>query len=134
MVFYLVPILYHQKGYFSCIRPGLYFKNLWYYFKCVITDCDRSFDRIKDCNLHHWVSHKTCIQCTICKKWFTTPKSHRARRNTHAPHKFTCPACQKTFSCESRVRLHRRVHSKSKLFKCFSGSCKNMYKWPKDLT
>ena len=29
MVFYLVPILYHQKGYFSHIRPGLYFENLW---------------------------------------------------------------------------------------------------------
>ena len=28
MVFYLVQILYHQKGYFSRIRLGLYFKNL----------------------------------------------------------------------------------------------------------
>ena len=55
-----------------------------YYFKCNTSGCKRTFNRIKDWNLHHRLKQKTLIKCKTCNRKFTTPSAHHAHKYT--PH------------------------------------------------
>ena len=105
-----------------------------YYSKCVVKRCGCSSNKIKDWNTHHRIVHRTKIKCMDCCRQFITPSLHWAHCNNHALHKHTCQVCKKTFACLSGLNQHKCVHTRSKLYCCFLGSCKKAYKWPQDLT
>ena len=88
---------------------------------------------IKDWNLHHRLKIKTLIECSICNRKFTMPSAHHAHKYTHTPARHRCGQCQCVFIFDSWLEQHKQVHVRSKLQKCFSGSCKESYKWPQDL-
>ena len=94
-------------------------RKLCYYFKCVIAGCVKTFDKIHDWNLHHHLTHKTRIKCTVCGKKFITPSSHRAHKNIHAVHKFNCQICHKSYAFTSGLHQHKNFHNKSKKHRCF---------------
>ena len=112
---------------------GIPCRKLHYYFKCVLSGCVKTFDKICNWNLHHCLAHKTKIKCSICGKKFTMPSSHRAHKNIHAVHKFNCQMCQKSFAFASGLCQHKNFHNKSKEHRCFHGVCKKAFKWPQDL-
>ena len=112
---------------------GIHHRKLRYYFKCVAAGCVKTFDKIRDCNLHHHLKHKTRIKCTVCGKKIITPSSHRAHKNIHAVHKFNCQICHKSYAFASGLRQHKNFHNKSKKHRCFHGTCRKVYKWPQDL-
>ena len=104
-----------------------------YYFKCVETNCNRTFNKVRDWNTQHCMMHKHKLKCELCGRKFVTPSTHRAHRNCHAPHKYTCVRCGKTFAFESGLKQHKTVHTHSKLNCCFTGTCTKAFKWPQDL-
>ena len=59
-----------------------------YYFKCVVTRRNKTFNKILNWNLHHRLTHKTKVKCRTCGCKFATPSSHRAHQNIHAATKF----------------------------------------------
>ena len=61
-------------------------RKTWYY----LSSCNKTLDKILNWNLHHWLTHKTKINCTTCRRKFTMPSSHRVHQNIHAVHKFNC--------------------------------------------
>ena len=65
--------------------------------------------------LHH-------TQCTPCTHVHTFSCKHK------------CTHCHRKFAFVSWVKQHKYVHMKSKLHKCFHGSCKKSYRWPQDLS
>ena len=54
-------------------------------------------------------------------------------QNYHAPHKYTCTLCDKTFAFQSGLKQHKTVHTRSRLHRCFSGTCTKAFKWSQDL-
>ena len=104
-----------------------------YYFKCVETSCNRTFNKVRDWNTHHHMMHKYKLKCDLCGRKFVTPSTHRAHRNYHAPHKYTCVQCEKTFAFESGLKQHKIIHTHSKLNRCFTDTCTKAFKWLQDL-
>ena len=99
----------------------------------VQTNCNRSFNKVCDWNMHHRITHKYKLKCELCRKKFASPSAHRVHRNYHAPHKYTCTLCDKTFAFQSGLKQHKTVHTRSKLHHCCSGTCTKAFKWPQDL-
>ena len=104
-----------------------------YYFKCTISKCMRSFDKINDWNSHHLIMHKTKVKCMDCTKMFHTLSAHCAHQNQHATHKHICKRCSKTFAYLSGLNQHKLVHqiTFALLLLWFLSKA---YKWPWDLT
>ena len=69
-----------------------------YYFKCAVVNCNKTFSKILDWNTHHCLFHKSRLKCETCGAKFITPSAHRAHKNYHAPCKYTCSLCDKTFA------------------------------------
>ena len=46
---------------------------------------------------------------------------------------FKCDRCDKTFAFKSLYKIHVHTHLRSRIHKCFAGSCGREYKWPQDL-
>ena len=61
------------------------------------------------------------------------PSSCRDHCYSHIECRYECTVCKQKFVFKSSIQLHRRVHLKQKLFKCFAGNCKHSYKWRQDL-
>ena len=53
---------------FSINVHGLHCHHRKYYFKCVVTKCNKAFNKIKDWTIHHRIFHKTKIKCELCGK------------------------------------------------------------------
>ena len=104
-----------------------------YYFKCAEANCNKSFNKVHDWNMHHRIIHKYKLKCELCGKKFVSPSAHRAHRNYHVPCKYSCTLCDKTFAFQSRLKQHKTVHTRSRLHRCFSGTCTKAFKWPQDL-
>ena len=104
-----------------------------FYFKCAEANCNKSFNKVRDWNTHHRIIHKHKLKCESRGKKFVSPSAHRAHRNYHAPRKYTCTLCDKTFAFQSGLKQHKTVHSCSRLHCCFSGTCTKAFKWPQDL-
>ena len=112
---------------------GIQHRRNRYYFKYVVTRCNRTFNKILNWNLHHHLTHKTKVKCRTCGRKFATPSSHRAHQNIYAATKFKCMLCQKNFAFNSGLRQHTNIYNKSRVHKCFHGSSKKAFKWPQDL-
>ena len=112
---------------------GIRHRRNHYYVKCIVTGCNKTFNKILNWNLHHHLTHKTKVKCRTCGRKFDPPSSHRVHQNIHAAPKFKCALCQKNFAFNSGLHQHINIHNKSRLHKCFHGSCKKAFKWPQDL-
>ena len=52
---------------------------------------------------------------------------------THMDKKFSCGRCNKKFTFQSNLNLHRNLHQCTKPYECFAKDCLQRYKWPQDL-
>ena len=118
---------------FSINIHGIHQHHRKYYFKCVVAKYHKTFNKIKNWNIHHCIFHKTKFKCKLCGKQFVTPSSHCAHKNFHVPHKYTCNLCKKTFAFQSELKQHTTVHTRLRLHRCFYGSYTKTFKWPQDL-
>ena len=51
----------------------------------------------------------------------------------HSKTTYKCEKCDKDFPFRSLYRIHVHTHLRSKIHKCFAGSCGKEYKWLQDL-
>ena len=119
---------------FSINVHGIHRHCRKYYFKCVVAKCNKTFNKIKDWNIHHHIFHKIKNKCELCGQRFVTPSLHWAHKNFHVPHNYTCHLCKKTFAFQSGLKQYTTVHTSLRLHCCFYGSCIKTFKWPQDLT
>ena len=116
-----------SKFLFRIHTIGIKKKKPKYYFRCVVENCSKTFDKLQTWNTHHRIHHKSLIRCTICWKSFETPSVARSHKNSHAPRKHECTLCNKVFAYGSALRLHKNTHVKQKRYKCFHGNCRKLY-------
>ena len=104
------------------------------YLGCKIPGCSLKFPSVREWNSHHrLVHHGIQLTCTVCKKKFNTPSFLRDHVYVHSKINYKCEKCDKNFPFKSLYRIHVRTHLRSKIHKCFAGSCNKEYKWPQDL-
>ena len=104
------------------------------YLTCKIPGCRLSFPLVREWNSHHRLTHKEfCLTCNECKKKFNTPSFLRDHAYIHSKIAFKCDRCDKTFAFKSLYKIHVHTHLRSRIHKCFAGSCGREYKWPQDL-
>ena len=104
------------------------------YLKCKIPHCKSQFPTIRDWNLHHHLIHNGIkLSCNKCAKTFRTPSFLRDHGYVHSYLRYMCEKCDKIFAFKSHYRIHGHTHLRSKIHKCFAGSCGREYKWPQDL-
>ena len=53
---------------FSINVHGIHQHCHQYYFKYVVTKCNKTFNKMKDWNIHHHIFHNTKIKCELCGK------------------------------------------------------------------
>ena len=121
------------KRLFEISFIGIRKRRRYYLFKCKGPKCSKTFNKVRDWNVHHCLVHKNGLKCRLCGRMLTTPSTHRAHKNYHAPHKYNCNICGKTFAFGSGLKQHKVVHTRSRFNRCFTGTCKKAFKWPQDL-
>ena len=78
-----------------------------YYFKCAVSGCHKSFNTVKDWNVHHLCKHKSVTYvCSKCPKCLRTPSSIKDHKLTHKDKPQTCGRCGKTFLHVCKLNLH----------------------------
>ena len=96
--------------------------------------CSSKFPSVREWNSHHRLVHRGMpLKCTVCMKKFNTPFFLRDHAYVHSKINYKCEKCDKNFLFKSLYRIHVRTHLRSKIHKCFTGSCNKEYKWPQDL-
>ena len=104
------------------------------YLGCKIPECSLKFLSVREWNSHHrLVHHGIQLTCTVCKKKFNMPSFLQDHAYVHSKINYKCEKCDKNFPFKSLYRIHVRTHLRSKIHKCFAGSCNKEYKWPQDL-
>ena len=104
------------------------------YIACKLSGCSSKFPSVREWNSHHRLVHRgTPLKCTVCMKNFNTPSFLRDHAYVHSKTSYKCEKCDKIFPFKSLYRIHVRTHLRSKIYKCFAGSCNKEYKWPQDL-
>ena len=61
---------------FSVNLHGIKRRQKYYCFKCVVSNCNKSFKCIRDWNTHHRIHHKFKLKCTTCGCKFAMPSAH----------------------------------------------------------
>ena len=122
-----------QAGF--CISlHGIRRKKKRTYLTCKIPGCKSSFPLVRHWNSHHRLMHKeTHLTCKECKMKFNMPSFLRDHAYVHSKIAFRCNRCDKTFAFKSPYKIHVHTHLRSRIHKCFAGSCRKEYKWPQDL-
>ena len=105
-----------------------------YHYSCVLKDCAAHFKNVKEWNEHHQLRHphKT-YSCYTCSKVCDTPVSFKDHTYFHGVKKFICGRCNKRFINNSQLNLHKHIHRRDQLYKCFAPKCTHNYKWPQDV-
>ena len=104
------------------------------YLGCKITGCSSRFPSVREWNLHHRLAHQgTQLTCNECKKSFKMPSFLRDHAYVHLKTAYKCGKCDEDFPFRSLYRIHVHTHLRSKIHKCFAGSCSKEYKWLQDL-
>ena len=126
-----------NKHVFHVKRHVLHKRTRKLYLKCRIANCKqayRLFHSVQALNVHHRIFHpRILFRCRICPKMHCTPSSDRYHKYEHQQPTFSCPKCDKSFTFNSKLQQHRRVHIKQRLHRCFHGGCTKSYKHPQDL-
>ena len=122
-----------KKAQFKYRIHGIRQSKHKYNLRCVVAGCNKVSHSVRDWNSHYWITHKKPLKCNSCPKRCATPSSLRDHRAYHREATHQCPNCAQMFVYKSAVQLHRFVHLKHKLFKCFAGNCTVSYKWRQDL-
>ena len=105
-----------------------------YNLYCVARRCNETFATVKDWNSHYRLWHgKIPLKCDKCPKISKMPSSWRDHKASHKDKQYVCTVCDQKFVYKSGVQIHRQVHLKQKLYKCFVGLCKATYKFRQDL-
>ena len=104
------------------------------YLGCKIPGCSLRFPSVREWHSHHRLAHQGIqLTCIECKKSFKMPSFLRDHAYVHSKTAYKCEKCDKDFPFKSLYRIHVRTHLRSKIHKCFAGSCNKEYKWPQDL-
>ena len=104
------------------------------YLGCKIPGCSLKFPLVREWNSHHRLVHRGIqLMCTECKKRFKMPSFLRDHVYVHSKTNYKCEKCDKNFPFKSLYHVHVRTHLRSKIHKCFAGSCNKEYKWLQDL-
>ena len=127
------PRAMKKKAQFKYRIHGIKQSKRKYNLRCVVAACNKVSYSVRAWNSHYRITHKKRLKCNSCPKLCATPSSLRDHRTHHRAATHRCPNCALMFVYKSAMQLHRIVHSKHKLFKCFAGNCNASYKWRQDL-
>ena len=121
------------KAGFQISLHGIRQKKKRTYIGCRIPGCKLRFPSVREWNSHHRLIHKGFhLSCDKCKKSFNTLSFLRDHAYLHSKVSFKCERCDKTFAFKSLYKIHVCTHLKSRIHKCFAGSCGWEYKWLQD--
>ena len=82
-----------------------------YKLKCIVTRCGKVFTTVRSLNQHHILKHRTVkYWCRISLKWSSTQSRLCNHMYTHMDKKFICGRCNKIFTFQSNLNLHRNLH------------------------
>jgi len=88
--------------------------------KCNI--CNLSFNSKKLLTSHmkiHTSKNKETFACDICKKPYKRKSYFTKHLLLHVGNNpFICTVCKKTFSDKKNLNIHKRTHSKKRVYKC----------------
>ena len=113
-----------SKGGFKISVHGVKQRCNRTYLGCKIPGCMSHFRSVRDWNSHHQLMHKGLkLSCSKCKKTFKTPSFLQDHGYIHSDKKYKCEKCDKVFTFKSTYHIHRRTHLRSRIHKCFAGSC-----------
>ena len=122
-----------KKAQFKYRIHGIRQSKRKYNLRCMVAGCNKVSHSVRDWNSHYRIKHNKPLKCNSCPKRCATPSSLRDHRAHHREATDQCPNCAQMFVYKSAVQLHRFVHLKHKLFKCFARNCTASYKWRQDL-
>ena len=98
------------------------------YLGCKLPGCKSHFHSVRDWNSHHRLIHKGVkLSCSKCQNTFRTPSFLHDHGYMHSELKYKCKKCDKVFAFKSNYHIHRWTHLRSKIYKCFAGSCGQEY-------
>ena len=127
------PRAMKKKAQFKYRTHGIKQSKRKYNLRCIVAGCNNVSHSVRDWNSHYRITHKKRLKCNSCPKLCATPSSLQDHRAYHRAATHQCPNCAQMFVYKSAMQLHRIVHLKHKLFKCFAGNCNASYKWRQDL-
>ena len=108
------------------------------YLKCRVAGCLMAyvtFHTVRNATAHHRLHHPAITyKCSSCAKITQTPNSLRLHMYHHRPKPYKCNVCDLGFVYQSKLKQHRRRHTKQKMYQCFHGGCNWKYRHPQDLT
>ena len=107
------------------------------YLKCRVQGCCMAyvtFHSVRSATAHHTLHHPlVTYKCSKCTKIAPTPNSLRLHMYYHKDKQFKCNVCNQKFVYQSKLKQHKRMHTKLKMYECFHGGCNKKYRHPQDL-
>ena len=93
-----------------------------------------TFHSVRSATAHHALHHPlVTYKCSKCTKIAPMPNSLRLHMYYHKDKQFKCNICNQKFVYQSKLKQHKRMHTKSKMYECFHGGCNKKYRHPQDL-
>ena len=93
-----------------------------------------TFNSVCSITAHHLLHHPSVTyKCPKCTKIAPTPNSLRLHMYYHEDKQFQCEVCKQKFVYQSKLKQHKRSHTKLKMYECFHGGCNKKYRHPQDL-
>ena len=107
------------------------------YLKCWVQGCCMAyltFHSVRSATAHHALHHLlVTYRCSKCTKIAPMPNALRLHMYYHKDKQFKCEVCKQKFVYQSKLKQHKRMHTKLKMYECFHGGCNKKYRHPQDL-
>ena len=93
-----------------------------------------TFHSVRSATAHHLLHHPSVTyKCSMCTKIAPMPNSLRLHMYYHKNKKYKCNVCNQKFVYRSKLKQHKCMHTKLKMYECFHGGCNKKYRHPQDL-
>ena len=107
------------------------------YLKCRVQGCSMAyvtFHSVRNVTAHHILHHPSVTyKCSMCAKIAPMPNLLRLHMYYHKDKQYKCNVCDQRFVYQSKLKQHKRRHTKLRMYECFHGGCNKKYRHPQDL-
>ena len=107
------------------------------YLKCRVQGCCMAyitFHSVRNATAHHLLHHPSVTyKCSMCTKIAPMPNSLRLHMYYHKDKQYKCNVCDQKFVYRSKLKQHKCMHTKLRMYECFHEGCNKKYRHPQDL-